>query len=345
VKVLATHFSGWAATWFQYLPDISISPEQADVVVNASLPLMITTPKSDDNDLLAAPAPKGSPDDELLAPPVPTGTSDDDLLAPPVLKGSPDDDLLAAPVRPPKPKQMLCTNWRVNGVLGGNSTWGTVRAGQSQTAAFVAPAKVPSRNPVAVSCDAFHGRSKLVAIANVTIKDKAAGWHGSFEYTFSESHTNTGKTVAGVEATAFGTESRKVKGDFKATTDSMGWGSLDGSGTGNAELITTYGTRNPICSTDGGSSTTGDVKIAVGGSVGSGAGSLSVGANSDSLNAEQHLQDGCSKQHPHQSSNWTASWGTICNFVGVDFSKGGTYTADVPSDNGHGKCKVTITPN
>lgn len=343
VKVLATHFSGWAATWYQYLPDISISPEQADVVVSATLPLMVPTPTVDDNDLLTPPSPNGYRDGDLLAPPVPGGTSDKDPLAPPVPNGTSDADL--APVRPPKPTPMPCTNWRVNGVLGGNSTWGTVRADQSQTATFVAPGKVPSRNPVAVSCEAFHGRSKIVAVANVTIKDKANGWHGTFEYTYSESHSNTGKTVAGVEATAFATESRKVTGDFKATTDSMGWGSLDGSGTGSVELITTYGTRNPICSTDGGSSSTGDAKIAVGGSVGSGAGSISINANSDTLKAEQHLNNGCSKQNSHQSSNSTASWGTSCNFIGVDFSKGGTYTADVPSDNGHGKCKVTISSN
>ena len=337
VKVSATHFSSWAGIWKALLPTLEISPSDSTVTVTSSLSLQSMA----EEDLLAAPVPKkGSPDDELLAPPVPPkGSPDDELLATPAFPKTPsDDDLLATPVR------ATCTNWRVNGIRGGNSTWGTIRAGENDFATFVAPAKVPSRNPVAVSCEAFFKRSKVVAIANVTIKDRPSGWHGNLEYTYSESHSTTTPNGAGGSVTNFSTESRTVKGEFNATTDSMGWGSLDGTGNGNAQVITTYGMRNSICSSDGGSSVAGDLKVGVSGSVGSGAGSVTISAASDNLDGEQHLTDNCSKQSKPQSSHWSAAFGTSCNFVGVDFSKGGTYEADVPADNGHGKCKLTIAP-
>ena len=337
IQISTLHFSVWAAAWVKDLPELDIAPAKSEVPVTASLPL-----KSH----LALYKPAGVSDADLLAPPrgSSSGVSDADLAPPtggsfePAAPPSPDDELLAAPHK-------RCSNWRVNGTLGGNSTWGTVLPiPESGNATFVAPAKVPSRNPVAVSCEISYNRSKIVAVANITIKDKATGWRGSFEYSYSESHSTTGLTVAGVNATSFGTESRKVAGDFNATTDSMGWGSLGGSGTGHAEVTTTYGTRNPICSTDGGSTIAGDVKVDVGGSAGSGAGSLSISAHSDNLDGEQHLEDGCSKQHPHQSNRWNAVFGAGCEFVGIDFTKNGTYEADVPNDNGHGKCKLTISP-
>jgi len=349
VQVSAAHFSGWVATWEQYLPNFSISPEQANVMVTASLPLKIKLGyREHEDDDLAAPGPKASPDN---------GVSDDELLAPPIAQkpspdnaadseGVSDDDLLAPPAAKPKTPHdpPRCTNWRVNGTLGRNSTWGTVHAGNNDTATFVAPSKIPSRNPAVVSCDAFYKRSKVVALANITIKDRATGWRGSFEYTYSESHSTTAKTVAGVDATSFGTESRKVTGKFNATTDSMGWGTLGDTGTGHAEVTKTYGMRNPICGTDCGSTIAGDVKVDVGGSAGSGAGSVSIRGHSDNLDGEQHLDDSCSKQHPHQSSKWNAAFGAGCEFVGIDFTRNGTYEADVPSDNGKGRCKLTISP-
>lgn len=333
VRVLATHFSYWAPAWVENLPDLRLSPITADVPVTASLGLQAIV----DSELASPVLPKS---DGSQVPPSTVGDADADLLAPPVPpNGDEDGDLLAKPVRP------ACKNWRVNGALGGNSTWGTIQAGYPSAATFVAPAKAPSRNPVVVSCEAFYKRSKIIATANVTIKDKVPGWHGHFEYTYSESHSTTAKTVAGVNATTFATESRTVTGDFNVKTDYMGWGSLDGTGTGKAEVIKTDGMRNPICSTDGGGTIKGDIKIGVGGSTNAGAGTLSLSASSDNLQGETHLDSGCTKPSSHQRNEWTASFGVSCAVSGVDFVKGGTFEADVPSDNGHGKCKVTISPN
>ena len=347
IQVATAHFSVWSAAWIGHLPNLILKPEQADVVVAASLPMSafhISGVQVDNADL-AAPVPQGDSDNDLLATPVLKASPDDELLATPVLNGVSDEELLAAPVPKPKPQPAACVNWRVNGKLGGNSTWGTISAAEHDTATFVAPAKVPSRNPVVVSCEAFYKRAKIVATANVTIKDKVPGWHGHLEYTYSESHTSTGKTVGGVNATSFATESRTVTGEFDVKTDYMGWGSLDGTGTGKAEVTKTDGMRNPICGTDGGSSITGDVKIGVGGSANAGAGTLSLSASSDNLQGETHLDNSCTKPSSHQSNEWTASFGVSCTVTGIDFVKGGTYTAEVPSDNGHGKCKVTISPN
>jgi len=195
-----------------------------------------------------------------------------------------------------------------------------------------------------VSCEAFYKNSKILTVANVTIKDKAAGWHGTLEYTYSESHSTTTPNGAGGSVTMFATESRTITGQFDATTDNMGWGSVDGTGTGKAALVNTDGMRNPLCSKDGGSTVSGDVRISAGGSAGSGAGTLSISAHGDKLDGEQHLDDRCPKPPVHQKSAWSAAYGVTCDFVGIDFTKGGTYEADVPIDNGHGKCKLTIAP-
>ena len=182
VRVSATHFSSWAGIWDSYLPPLSISPENSEVTVTSSLPLEVSV----DQAQLKASFPNRFPGNQPPTDP----NSDNELLAAPSKDTSPDADLLAVPATRTG-EDVPCTNWRVNGRLGGNSTWGTVHADQENRATFVAPTKVPSRNPVAVSCEAFYKRSKVVAIANVTIKDKVPGWHGNLEYTYSESHTTS----------------------------------------------------------------------------------------------------------------------------------------------------------
>ena len=332
VQVAAPHFSVWTATWVDKLPSLHITPEESTVMVSGSVNLKALI--DEDWDLLTAPVKKWQSDPTTApTPPAPTpapgpkpgGTG----------PGSSDDDLLTAPP--------TCVKWSVNGSVGGDKDHGKI-SGDGDSAVFVAPAKVPTPKQVTVSCVAPRGRAKVVAVAYVTIKDKATGWHGNIEYTYSESHQTNTPNGAGGAVTNFATTSRTATGQFDLTADNMGWGTVSGTGNGNGKVVETYGMRNPICAMDGGSTISGDLKVEAGGHAGSGAGDLTVTAHGDALSMEQHKSDNCSKQSKPYHDESSAPWGVTCQLVGIDFSKGGTYEAPVPADNGHGSCKLTISP-
>jgi hypothetical protein len=99
--------------------------------------------------------------------------SDDDLVA---LSHSGDDEL--APLVRVSDKSIV---WSANGVVNGNSTYGTLTISDPQDAVFLAPSKVPSgsSNPVSVSAKidnhfTYHGKKfdNTFLISNVTIVDK-----------------------------------------------------------------------------------------------------------------------------------------------------------------------------
>lgn len=330
VQVAAPHFSVWTAAWVDNLPSLYISPGESTVVVSGSVNLTAAVEK--DLDLLATPHKNGQQTAPApTPPPAPTPSAEPGASG----TGSSDDDLLTAP--------SACVKWSVNRNVGGDKDHGTISA-NGNNAIFVAPAKVPTPNQVTVSCETSRGRAKVVAVAYVTIKDKATGWHGNIEYTYSDSHQTSTPNGAGGTVTNFDTQSRTVKGQFDLTADNMGWGTVSGAGNGNGKVVETYGMRNPICAMDGGSTISGDLKVEAGGHAGSGAGDLTVTAHGDALSMEQHKSDNCSKQSKPYHNESTAPWGVTCQLVGVDFSKGGTYEAPVPTDNGHGSCKLTISP-
>jgi hypothetical protein len=91
-----------------------ISPGKGSVKVNGSLNLSVSVVESDDNLLVN-------------------------------LKG--DGEMLAPLIRTKNRK----ITWAVNGVVHGNSTFGTIPDSNSLTVSFKAPAKVPKSNPVTVS--------------------------------------------------------------------------------------------------------------------------------------------------------------------------------------------------
>ena len=65
------------------------------------------------------------------------------------------------------------TSRKVNGNAHGNPTYGyVVQTETSNSVLYTAPAKIPPRNPVAVSCEMKTGHAKVVAISNITITDK-----------------------------------------------------------------------------------------------------------------------------------------------------------------------------
>jgi hypothetical protein len=316
VRVATVHFSQWGLAWLARLPNLTIVPDTAQVPVTASLSLKANTATaalSDTDDDLTAPAPRSSNES---AAPAPQGQSD-------------DDDLLAAPMY----------LWRVNGNQHGDSTWGRISMGGDQ-ATYSAPAKVPPANPVVVSCEAGGKHAKIVAIAYITVIDKPKAWTGTVEYRYDESHQTTTGNV-----TNFAHETRLASGTVDLQPDSQGWGGVDGKGTGSLEQASTYGMKNALCHSDGGTATTGHLDVGASGFSGSGAGSISLNLHGENLAVKTHQAENCSKRGSSGGSNWNnGSFGVTCNFVGIDFVRGGTYTTDVPADQGHGTCKVTIAP-
>jgi hypothetical protein len=95
--------------------------------------------------------------------------SDDDLLT--KLDPHADEDL--APLTQVSDKKIA---WSANGVVNGNSTFGTLTATDSRVTSYKAPAKIPSRNPVAVSAQVdvkfkYHGKTfdKTSLVSNIKI--------------------------------------------------------------------------------------------------------------------------------------------------------------------------------
>jgi hypothetical protein len=63
------------------------------------------------------------------------------------------------------------SDWSVNGVVGGNSTIGTIK-GSRDTAIYTAPAKKPTPNTVAVSAKVnLKGSQNPLLVSNITISD------------------------------------------------------------------------------------------------------------------------------------------------------------------------------
>jgi hypothetical protein len=81
-------------------------------------------------------------------------------------------------------------NWSVNGVVGGNSSVGTVTPDLAKgSAVYTAPAQKPSRNPVAVSVEWSHPSfGQTLMVANITIEQESA-WQGTVTYTEKGSMT------------------------------------------------------------------------------------------------------------------------------------------------------------
>ena len=192
VRVSTSHFSSWRATWADYLPNISITPTQDDVSLNKSLELHVAK-----QDTLAGKSvPSGN---QPGAGKASGGQSDDDLLTAPtkLSNADSDKDLLQMPQQ---------CDWKVNGIAHGNATYGYIYPNQDKygkvspdenKAMYTAPAKIPQRNPVAVSCEMKTGHSKIMAVSTITITDKQ-GW-GVETSTNTVNHSSaTGKTVAGV---------------------------------------------------------------------------------------------------------------------------------------------------
>ncbi|PYE53790.1 hypothetical protein [Deinococcus yavapaiensis] len=93
---------------------------------------------------------------------------------------------------PPNTPSYLCEpsfftstakNWSVNGTPGGNASVGTIKAGQGGQAVYTAPAKKPSRNPVAVSVEVNDPElGRVTLVANVQVVEPAS-WEGTITYT------------------------------------------------------------------------------------------------------------------------------------------------------------------
>ncbi|ADH65156.1 Phosphoribosylglycinamide synthetase, N-domain protein (plasmid) [Allomeiothermus silvanus DSM 9946] len=153
LSVQTRHFSDWVRKTFWVF-----IPEEARLKVGESLGLMVIACVLEQ---YAGPVPEFD-EEELLAPLIP---KDRESCGPSVRTGS----------------------WAVNGVPGGNGTYGTVIPLQpSSRATYTAPAKVPSPNPVTVTADMTWEERKVTKrfTSRITVQDALVQVHvvGSFSY-------------------------------------------------------------------------------------------------------------------------------------------------------------------
>ena len=340
VRVATSHFCSWKATWKNYLPNITITPTQDDVNINKSVYLQVTSTKIQANQPEPSkPTNRGS--NSSTAPPTqqadggaPGKTSGGvDEVAPG--KGHSDDDLLAAPA--------LC-QWKVNGSAPGNPTYGYIsQEATSNKAKYTAPAKIPKRNPVRVSCEMKTGHARVIAISNITITDKR-GWSVDVRYKYREEHSVHGPTGFGTTATNWGEATRDALVHFHVYSDSRyAAGAVGGMGKGDILEVEKGGMENSMCYVKDDTLIEGPLD-AEGDGVVSKAGQLKVLMHNDSLKGHSHHSGTCNKGVVPDKDWDSASFGVSCNFTGVDYEKGGTFSADVPSDRGKGKCELTIAP-
>jgi len=130
----------------------------------------------------------GDPDE--LAPLV-----NDDILEPlPTIETEitcPDDDI---PIDEPVPLPILAdvSAWSVNGVRGGSSRLGTIKASRRNQAVYTAPAEVPDPNTVTISAElAWGDKGKMLATAQIEIGG------GGYEGTISFEDPAAGVTLGG----------------------------------------------------------------------------------------------------------------------------------------------------
>ena len=86
-----------------------------------------------------------------------------------------DDQL--APLLP----TAVVSDWSVNGIIGGNSSVGTV-SGSSAAATYIAPGTAPNSNPVAVSAQVAYGSVAVTVVANITVVGRSMSYTGSVLY-------------------------------------------------------------------------------------------------------------------------------------------------------------------
>lgn len=83
------------------------------------------------------------------------------------------------------------TGWSVNGTRGGSVRDGFVN-GNGNVAHYDAPGVAPPNNPVAVSVEFTHGKSKTIAVSNVRVI--SGGWNGTLSWTLTGTETTTDAT-------------------------------------------------------------------------------------------------------------------------------------------------------
>jgi hypothetical protein len=294
VRVTSIHLS----PWWTIVPELTITPDHTQVGVRNTVDLTVSRSTSNDND------------SDLLAAPHNTGTGQQN--------GDQDGGLLTPP---PKAD---CT-WKVNGTVGGNSASGTVSGKGKYTATYTSPAKVPRANPVAVSCEetmmANGKKAKIIAVSYITVTDKKV-WRGTFQYEYSDtSQSGTPPT------TSIHEEVRHVAGSIDLEADSQGFGMVGGQGNATLEQTITGTITNPMCTFKDVNSLSGPLQVDAHGAVGSGAGSLSLEVHGDNLTGGlEHDGGKCSQNGSGTSipvSN--GSFSVSCQFIGVDYDKGGSY--------------------
>jgi hypothetical protein len=194
LTVNVSHFSLWQLAQTLHITPpasrvycgdpLSLFAELGGVYVSKHAPQPKQAPQAQANsgsgDDLAAPSPQHNNDDDILTPP----GKDDDLLTGPARELEKTGDDAFAIIR--------TAVWRVNGVVGGSSTAGTVRRSFYWWGDYVAPAQEPSPSRVVtVSVEVTVGPHKMIASALVEILPHVNHWIGTSKITQFDGTTVT----------------------------------------------------------------------------------------------------------------------------------------------------------
>jgi hypothetical protein len=71
---------------------------------------------------------------------------------------------------------------------------------------------------------------------------------------------------------------------------------------------------------------------------------IRLNIHGDNLKSQMMCSGGCEKAGPTHSEGTYASVVKSCKFNGVDFVRGGSYTAPSDTEEGYGTCKITVPP-
>lgn len=111
-------------------------------------------------------------------------------------KDGPDDVVVGNECHKDTSDAAIAALWMVNGEIGGNDDYGTVRerTGNRGTAIYAAPKlRKPPQNPVAVSAKTYDlTLGQLILVSNIDVYDDAAKWSGTITFDAAGSNTIQG---------------------------------------------------------------------------------------------------------------------------------------------------------
>jgi hypothetical protein len=154
---------------------------------------------------------------------------------------------------------------------------------------------------------------------------------GTVEYTYALEDRRCVQAVCNLH-----TEERHAQGRFRLGGAA---GDAPGAPTGDGVVTSDGGMENPRCRTHTRQTIRGPVTVTV---AHDGTSTLEVTLGGDRWHGELEWSTTCGATPPRHETWDNGQFGTTCRFGPLDLVHGGTATADVPADAGHGTCRVTL---